>query len=72
MECHAENIIGNSDHSQFPMYDCSQQKMDHQIQEAVEIFTKRMNLPIIPSGKIIRQLRQLTEFDYANGGISLC
>lgn len=62
----------DSDHSQFSFYDCSQERMDHQIQETVEIFTKRTSLPVIPSGEIIRRLRKLPEFDYANGGLSLC
>jgi hypothetical protein len=35
-------------------------------------FTAKHTLPVIPAGDVVQALRQLPEFDYLNGGLSLC
>ena len=35
-------------------------------------FVHRYGLPVLPAGDVIQTLRQLPEFDYLNGGLSLC
>ena len=62
----------DSTHSAFPNYGCSQEQMYRRIQSAVAQFTEAHQLPVIPAGMLIQDLRQTTVFDYRNGGISLC
>ena len=62
----------DSTHGAFPNYDCSQQKMYDMIISATEKFCAAHSLPIIKSGNVIQELRKTPEFDYANGGESLC
>lgn len=61
-----------SDHPLFSRYDCDQQKMYEAIVVSAEEFTQRHNLPIIPCGSVIQTLRRMPDFDYLNGGRSLC
>lgn len=62
----------DSDHSGFLKYDRNQLKMHQAIDAVYESLSKRMHLEVIPCGKVIAKLRTYPEFDYTNGGISLC
>ncbi len=62
----------DSTHPGFVNYNNSQSKMTEKIFEASEMFCKKNDLPMIMSGRVIDALRHTPEFDYANGGISLC
>ena len=60
-------------HSGFVNYNCNQQEMHRRIQETVTAFSKKYNLRVIPTGDFIQKLREeAAEFDYPNGGVSLC
>lgn len=61
-----------SDHHGFTHYQKSQEVMYQSILSAVQKFTTAHGLPVIPSGTVIQALRQLPEFNYAHGGLSLC
>jgi hypothetical protein len=61
-----------SDHPEFPRYDCDQIKMYQALSTAAAEFTAKHTLPVIPAGDVVQALRQLPEFDYLNGGLSLC
>ena len=59
-------------YSGYVHYDNDQQKMYNAIMEASEKAAKKLDVPLIPVGRIIQGLREnLPEFDYGNGGISL-
>lgn len=62
----------DSTHGAFPDYHCSQAEMINRIQSTVKDFTAAHQLPVIPAGTLIQNLRQTPEFDYLNGGESLC
>lgn len=62
----------DSTHSAFPNYNCSQAEMYNRIQSTVKEFTTVHQLPVIPAGTLIQELRQAPAFDYLNGGESLC
>ena len=63
----------DSSHHEFVRYDNNQEIMFEKIWKVSEHFAKKYNLPIIPSGDAIQKLRTETkEFDYLNGGQSLC
>ena len=63
----------DTEHSGFANYNCNQQEMHRRIADTVNLFAKKYNLRIIPTGDFIQKLREeVTEFDYPNGGISLC
>ena len=62
----------DSTHGQFPNYECDQQKMYDMIISATGKFCANHNLPVIKAGDVIQELRKTPEFDYANGGESLC
>ena len=63
----------DTEHSGFANYNCNQQEMHRRIADTVNLFAKKYNLRIIPTGDFIQKLREeATEFDYPNGGISLC
>ena len=62
----------DSDHGDFPLYDCSQQKMYRSLCEAYGYYAKKYHLPLIPCGDIIQHLRAAAEFDYGKGAPSLC
>lgn len=60
-------------HEGFLNYNKSQKQMYNQIVSVSEEFSKKVNAEIIPTGKVIQYLREnVPEFDYENGGISLC
>ena len=57
----------------FSSYDNSQRKMYECIVEASEVAAKSINAELIPVGTAIQAVRQgVPEFDYQNGGLSLC
>ncbi len=62
----------DSDHGGFINYNKDQWNMYDKIVETYQRVSEDLKLEIIPCGKIIQSLRNLPEFDYANGGISLC
>ena len=62
----------DSEHRHFVWYDNSQKTMFEKICGAAEPFAQKHGLGLIPCGRVIQMLRQLPEFDYANGGLSLC
>lgn len=63
----------DSTHGHFAFYNNSQSEMTRRISDCSEMVQKLIDLPIIPVGDFIQHLRDNTkEFDYKNGGISLC
>lgn len=63
----------NATHAHFNFYNQSQAEMCRRISDCAEMVQKLTDLPIIPVGDFIQYLRDNTkEFDYKNGGISLC
>ena len=62
----------DSTHSGFANYDRNQEKMADAIETASTEAARRIGVAIIPCGDVIRRLRKTPEFDYANGGLSLC
>lgn len=63
----------DSDHEFFSIYDRDQKKMYDAVCQVSDIACKAINAKIIPSGKVIQALRErLPQFDYKNGGESLC
>jgi len=71
----------DSTHSGFANYGCDRDKMANAIEAATAVAAKRIGskrgathneVPIIPCGDAIRRLRKTPEFDYPNGGLSLC
>ena len=63
----------DSNHEGFANYNHSQDEMFRRIVDASEMASKLLNAAIIPCGTIIQALRNtISEFDYKNGGLSLC
>ena len=62
----------DSTHLGFENYDRDQEKMAAAIATASAEAAKRIGVPILPCGDVIRYLRKTPEFDYANSGLSLC
>ena len=62
----------DSTHGGYVHYECDQKKMYDMIISATNKFCEKHSLPVIPSGDVIQALRKTPEFDYANGGESLC
>ena len=63
----------DSSHADFVRYDNNQATMFDCIKKASEKAAKSIRAELIPTGKVIQILREtVPEFDYANGGISLC
>ena len=63
----------DSSHADFVRYDNNQATMFDCIKKASEKAAKSIGAELIPTGKVIQILREtVPEFDYANGGISLC
>ena len=53
-------------------YDRSQRIMDERSMEAYRLASEAIGVPLIPCGDVVRYLRKnLPEFDYANGGMSI-
>ena len=63
----------DSDHPQFHFYNNDQKEMFRRIKDSSEMASKLIDAPIIPVGTVIQKLRETSpEFDYQNGGRSLC
>lgn len=63
----------DAEHPGFANYNNSQAEMYEKIESATKEIADKLNLKIIPTGNVIQYLREnADEFDYANGGISLC
>lgn len=63
----------DSEHPGFASYNRDQKEMHRCIRQTVQAFAEKFNFKILPSGNIIEALREGTsEFDYPNGGLSLC
>lgn len=63
----------NTDHPGFVNYNCDQKEMHSRIKQTVQFFSDKYKLRILPSGDTVQSLRENTaEFDYPNGGLSLC
>lgn len=63
----------DSTHPSFVHYNSDQKEMYRRIYDASNMAAKIINAEIIPSGNIIQYLRENSkEFNYKNGGISLC
>ncbi len=62
----------DSDHGDYGYYNYSQDKMYEDLTKAYDLATQKLSLPMIPCGDIIQYLRSLPDFDYGNGGRSLC
>ncbi len=63
----------DTEHSGFLNYGSNQHEMYNKIKAASEYAAKLIKADIIPVGTVIQYLRDNTkEFDYKNGGISLC
>lgn len=56
----------------FVVYDHNQAGMYHALAEAYKDAARCLGVRLIPSGQVIQELRKIPEFDYANGGPSLC
>ena len=63
----------DSEHPGFANYNKSQNEMYQKIKSATKEIADKLNVKIIPSGDVIQDLRKnYAEFDYTNGGVSLC
>ncbi len=62
----------DSDHPEYRLYDKSQKKMYESIVKATRDFCAEKKIGLIPCGETVQALRSLSEFDYENGGESLC
>lgn len=60
-------------HSSFVKYNQDQGEMYRRIKETSEIAAASIGAALIPAGEVIQTLRDtVPEFDYQNGGLSLC
>ena len=62
----------DSEHPDFIKYNSDQEKMYEAITEAYGSLAKEFSFRVIPSGRVIQEIRSYPEFDYTNGGTSLC
>lgn len=63
----------DSEHPGFANYNKSQNEMFQKIKSATKEIADKLNIKIIPTGDVIQELREnYAEFDYTNGGVSLC
>ena len=63
----------DSDHPQFHFYNNDQKEMFRRIKDSSEMAAKLIGAEIIPVGTVIQKIREtLPEFDYGNGGRTLC
>jgi len=60
-------------HPYFPVYNSDQREMHIRARDCYKLASRLIDAPIIPVGDVIQHLRENTpEFDYKNGGRSLC
>lgn len=63
----------DSKHKAFPTYNNNQEEMFIRTKDCSEMAAKLIDVDVFPVGEVIQKLRTtLPEFDYANGGKSLC
>ncbi len=62
----------DSDHPEFAFYNHDRDMMRRCITEVTSRICAEKDLPMIPSGSVIAQARQLPAFDYGHGGQTLC
>ena len=63
----------DSSHGDFARYNNDQDQMYDCIIRVTEKMAKKINAELIPVGTVIQHLRRnVAEFDYKNGGLSLC
>lgn len=63
----------DSKHKAFPTYNNRQEEMFVRTKDCSEMAAKLIGVDIFPVGEVVQKLRNtLPEFDYANGGKSLC
>ena len=63
----------DSQHGDFPKYDCNQEKMHKAICEATNQIAQEVGATLILAGDVIDALRhRVPKFDYKNGGESVC
>ena len=63
----------NSLHEGFASYNRNQQEMFERIISASQKAAKSIGAELIPTGTVIQKIREtVNEFDYHNGGLSLC
>ncbi len=62
----------NSKHPAFATYGGSQDKMYNCLKECYTKISSELSLPMIAVGELVQKLRKMPDFDFANGGISLC
>ena len=62
----------DTEHPGFLNYDKDQIKMYNCIRETAQKAANNIGAKIIPTGDVIQQLRTTKEFDYKNGGLTLC
>lgn len=62
----------DSDHGEFPRYNCDQQQMYNQLSDCYEEAARKTGLRLIPSGDIIQSVRKKAPFRYELGERSLC
>lgn len=63
----------DSNHGAFPFYESNQTVMFNKIIEASTQKAQAVGIDIIPTGRVIQDIREnVAEFDYQNGGLSLC
>lgn len=63
----------DADHINFVNYNNDQNEMYLRIKEVSTMAAKSINAEIIPVGEVIQKIRrEVPEFDYNNGGLSLC
>lgn len=63
----------DSTHPGFARYNNDQHEMFRRISDCSKLASNLINVDIIPIGEVIQSLREtIPEFDYGNGGMSLC
>lgn len=62
----------DSEHGDFPRYDRDQRKMYEAIVKASTRAAAEHGLRVIGTGDAVQKARAVPEFDYADGGLSLC
>jgi hypothetical protein len=62
----------DSVHNAFSRYEKNQQVMYSALKNAYIEAAAKLGLKILPCGDVIQALRKTKDFDYANGGLSLC
>lgn len=63
----------DSEHGDFVRYNHDQQEMHRRIGDCAAMACRMVGASLLPSGPVVHYLRQnAPEFDYKNGGLSLC